>query len=147
MLPASSDHPTARRAHLRALPVLVAVVALILSASSPLAAAKEYKEKPKKGRAGLTFTNETGETVHGLNVQLSNKAEVVPDGETNRPGPFMNVDGNWSSSIGFSNPVEPIEPGSEPFELLFTSYKSGLKVTKWWWLDDKGKMVGKKQTP
>ena len=130
-----------------ALAALIVLFVSILVVAGPVNAKKKFEQKPMKGQAGQTFANTSGQTAHGLKVQLSTKAEVVTDGDTNRAGPFRNVEGNGTTSLELSNPVTPIAPDSEPFDLVFRSYKSGLKVTKYWWLDDKGKQIGKKQSP
>ena len=143
-----SPRPLANpRARSGALAVILILLLSTLLAPGATYAKKKYKEPPMKGQAGHIFVNDTGETVHGLIVQLNQKAEVVEDPATNQAGPFLNVSGNGSQKIVLSNPTALIETGSEGFSLVFRSYKDGLKIAKYWWQDEKGKQVGEKKKP
>ena len=61
-----------------------------------------------------------------------------------KAGTFGNVSGNDTAHVKLSNPDAPIAVG-DTVELTFKSYKKKLKITGWWWTDEKGKVVGKKQ--
>ena len=125
-------------------------VATILALAAPAGAAKKFKAKPRKGQAGLFFVNNEGEPVQGLVVQLSKKAIVVTDTSTGFAGPFQNIQGNGTKSIKFSNAYPAVAPATgeeDGFDLIFRSYKSGLKIKSYWWTDAKGKRIGKKHSP
>jgi hypothetical protein len=93
-----------------------------------------------------TFTNEETEPVVGLVVQLSKPAEIMLD-ENGHAGPFKNIKGNGSKKIIVTNPgaVIPASGDGNKVELTFRTQKKQLEVSKWWWLDAKGKPIGKKK--
>ena len=122
----------------------LAVLAVVFIAVAPGEGARKFKERPQKGQAGMLFVNEESVPAHGLVVKLSRKATVVTDAQTGLAGPFKNVQGNGSKSITLSNSPVPIEPDGE-FRLIFRSYKSGLTIRGWWWIDERGRRVGKKK--
>lgn len=125
-------------------------VATILALAAPADAAKKFKEKPRNGQAGLLFVNNEGEAVQGLVVQLSKKAIVVTDTGTGFAGPFQNIQGNGTKSIKFSHAYPAVSPAAgeeDGFDLVFRSYKSGLKITGYYWINAKGKRIGKKHSP
>ncbi len=98
-----------------------------------------------KAQTTYTFVNSEGQDAHGLIVTLSNQAEVVLDPDSGHAGPFRDIRGNDSPKIVLSNPATPIAPGGDGFELTFGTYRSKIKVTKWWWTDAKGKPLGAKK--
>jgi hypothetical protein len=93
-----------------------------------------------------TFTNEEAEPVVGLHVALSSPAEIMLD-ENGHAGPFRNVQGNGNKKIILTNPkaVIPTSGEGNQVELTFRTQKKELKVSQWWWLDEKGKPIGKKK--
>ena len=126
------------------------VTTLILFAVAPANAAKEFKEKPRKGQAGHHFVNTEGEEAQGLVVNLSKKAIVITNLSTGFAGPFQNIRGKGTKSIEFSNPRPVIAPsvdGEGGFDLVFRSYKAGLKIKSYYWTDANGKRIGKKHSP
>ena len=145
--PSTVSRESSRMRGVATLALMMALVTTLLVAGSLQAKKNKFEEKPLKGQTGRAFVNDTGETVHGLTVQLSKDASVITHGDTHRAGPFFDVEGNGTKKITLSNPDAPIEPGSDSIDLVFRSYKSGLKITKYWWLDAKGKQVGKKKSP
>jgi len=128
--------------------LLAAAVSVLIAA--PVGAAKKFKDKPRTGQADLLFVNHETEQAHGLVVQLSKKAIVVTDARSGFAGPFQNVQGNGTTSIELSHARPPIAPSTDEeggFELVFLSYKSGLKITGYYWVNAKGKRIGKKHSP
>lgn len=128
--------------------VLIPVVVLALAA--PADAAKKFQEKPRKGQAAHVFVNHESEDAYGLVVNLSKKAIVITDPNTGFAGPFQNIRGKGTKSITFSNSRPAIAPATgaeDGFDLVFRSYKSGLKIASYYWLDAKGKRLGKKHSP
>ena len=126
------------------------VLAVVLAVAAPVGAAKKFKEKPRKGQAGLYFVNHESEDAHGLVVQLSKKAIVVTDASTGFAGPFQNIQGKGTKTIKFSNAhpvIIPLTDDEGGFNLVFRSYKSGLKITGYYWTNAKGKRIGKKHSP
>lgn len=131
----------------RSLVLAAAVLAVSVTTAD---AAKKFKEKPRKGQAGLLFVNQESETVYGLVVNLSKKAIVITDLNTGFAGPFQNIRGKGTTSITFSNPDPAIPPSTDDeggFNLIFRSYKAGLKIKNYWWIDAQGKRFGKKHSP
>ena len=132
--------------------VLVAVssllaVALVASLGT-VRADKPVKLKSYKGQAGKTFVNEEAVPAHGLHVTLSGKGEVITNDETGYAGPFRDVRDNDSKHLILTNPKEPIPGGGEgQVDLTFRSYQKKLKITGWWWVDEKGKRIGEKRKP
>jgi len=129
---------------------LLVGAAVSVLAVAPAGAAKKFKEKPRNGQASLYVVNQETEEAHGLVVQLSKKAVVVTDASTGFAGPFQNIRGNGTASITFGNARPAIAPaaGDEGgFDLVFRSYKSGLKITGYYWTNAKGKRIGKKHSP
>ena len=128
---------------------LLAMAVAFMVMAAPADAAREFKEKPRKGQAGHFFVNNEGVEAHGLVVNLSKKAIVITDSNTGFAGPFQNIRGKGTKSITFSNPRPVVAPASDEedgFDLVFRSYKAGLKIKSYWWLDEKGKRIGKKQS-
>ena len=39
--------------------------------------------------------------------------------------------------------ISAIQPSHEGLTLIFRSYKSKVDITKWWWMDESGKRLGK----
>jgi hypothetical protein len=118
--------------------------------AAPSGAARKFKEKPRKGQAGHFFVNNEGQEAHGLVVNLSRKAIVITDTNTGFAGPFQNIRGKGTKSITFSNPrpmVAPATDEEEGFDLVFRSYKANLKIQNYYWIDAKGKRIGKKHSP
>ena len=123
-----------------------------MSAFGPAAseAAKEFKEKPRKGQVGLLFVNRESRPAHGLVVMLSKKAIVVTDPSTGFAGPFQNIRGQGTKTLQLSNahPAIPPATGEEDgFTLTFRSYKAALKISGYYWTDANGKRIGKKLSP
>ena len=128
--------------------LVVAAVSVLLVA--PAGAAKKFKEKPRKGQAGLYFVNNEGEEAHGLVVTLSKKAVVVTDASTGFAGPFQNIRGKGTQTLEFSNAHPAVAPSTDDeggFDLVFQSYKSGLKIKGYYWTNAEGKRLGKKHSP
>jgi hypothetical protein len=122
-----------------ALSVMMALVAI----SVPVDAAKKVKER--QSSATGTFVNQSGEVAHGLTVKLSSPSIVLVD-EKGHAGRFRNISGNDTTHVVLTNPTEPVAV-DETLELTFASYHNSLKITTWWWVDAKGKRIGKKQNP
>jgi hypothetical protein len=99
-----------------------------------------------KAQSSYTFTNEEAEPVVGLHIVLSSPAEIILD-DNGQAGPFKNVQGNGSKKIILTNPTAVIPAAGEDnkVELMFRTQKKELKISKWWWLDEKGKTIGKKK--
>ncbi len=128
-------------------PWLVIVLAVALfSLTIACSSTKTVKERPYKGQAGRTFINEESGPAYGLVVELSGSAIVVTDPQTGMAGPFKNVQGNGTTRLTLSNSSAPIAVGGEGFKLIFRSYPSGLKIRSWWWINQKGKRLGKKKS-
>ena len=128
--------------------LVVAAVSVLMAA--PAGAAKKFKEKPRKGQAGLYFVNNEAEEAHGLVVLLSKKAVVVTEANTGFAGPFQNIRGVGTKTIEFSNARPPIAPSTDDekgFDLVFRSYKPGLKIGGYYWTNAKGQRIGKKHSP
>jgi hypothetical protein len=122
-------------------------VLVVLSLVGPGEAAKKFKERPSKGQAGLHVVNRESAEAHGLVVNLSKKAIVVTDPTTGFAGPFQNIRGSGSQTITFSNARPPIAPATDDdggFDLTFRSYKAKLAVKSYYWIDARGKRIGKK---
>ncbi len=123
--------------------VCVAVAVLLCLASGQALAKK--KTKAFRAQTTKTFINDETAAAFGLTVSLSAAAEVKTDGVTGRAGPFRDVRGNGTNSITLTNAESPVEPGSEAIELVFSTYAKKLSVKSWWWIDAKGKRIGKKK--
>lgn len=127
------------------------VLVVILSLAGSAQAAKKFKEKPRQGQAEHYFVNHESETAHGLVVNLSKKAVVVTDPNTGFAGPFQNIRGDGTDQITFSHPRPLVAPSEDEeaggFDLVFRSYKAGLKIGSYYWTDAKGKRIGKKHSP
>lgn len=124
----------------------ILAIALILSCSP--AQAGGQKIKAYNAQASYTFANAEQTAAHGLVVVLSAPAEVNTDAETGAAGPFRNVRGNGSAQITFTNAKTLLDAAggeNSSVEMLFRSYKSKLEIKSWWWLDERGKRMGKKQ--
>jgi hypothetical protein len=121
---------------------VVLVVGLVFAVGA-VDAAKKMKIKEYTAQVGYTFVNNEGVPAYGLVVALSADAVVETD-DNNQAGPFRNVSGNSSKQIQLGHPVEPVG-ATESVELTFKSYNKKLKVSKWWWTDQQGKRIGKKQ--
>ena len=80
-----------------------------------------------------------------MKVLLSSAGEVKTEEESGQAGPFRDISGNGTGSIELTNPDSPLEPGNEKFDLVFGTYSKKIRVTSWWWLDAKGKRIGKKK--
>jgi hypothetical protein len=120
---------------------------VVLSLTVPLQAAKKFKEKTHKGQVSLNFVNRETEEAHGLVVALSKKASVVTDPNTGFAGPFQNIRGSGTQTITFSHARPPIAPSTDDeggFDLTFRSYKANLAIKSYYWLDARGKRIGKK---
>lgn len=129
--------------------VWIVVIASAIGAA-PSRAAKEFKEKPRKGQVGLLFVNQESQDAHGLVVMLSKKAIVVTDPETGFAGPFQNIRGVGTKTIELSHAHPVIAPATgddEGLDLVFRSYKAGLKITGYYWTDAEGRRIGKKHSP
>jgi len=129
---------------------LLVVVAVSAVMATPVGAARKFKDKPRKGRAGMYFVNNEAEEAHGLVVKLSKKAVVVTDDSTGFAGPFQNIHGMGTKTIEFSHARPLVAPSTDEeggFDLVFRSYKSGLKITGYYWTDAKGKRIGRKHSP
>jgi hypothetical protein len=123
--------------------LVITVIVALVGVSAPADAAKKVKERTSSATG--TFVNQSGEVAHGLAVKLSSSAIVLVD-EKGHAGPFRDISGNDTSHLVMLNPSEPIA-GEEKLELTFASYEKSLKITTWWWVDAKGKRIGKKQKP
>ena len=124
----------------------ILAIALILSCSP--AQAGGQKIKAYNAQASYTFANVGQAPAHGLVIVLSAAAEVNTDAETGAAGPFRNVRGNGSPQITLTNAKTLIDSAggeNSSVELVFRSYKSKLEIKSWWWLDERGKRLGKKQ--
>lgn len=119
---------------------------VLFSLTMACSSTKTVKERPYKGQAGRTFINEESGPAYGLVVELSGSAIVVTDPQTGMAGPFKNVQGNGTTRLTLSNSSAPIAVGGEGFKLIFRSYPSGLKIRSWWWINQKGKRLGKKKS-
>ena len=121
-------------------------VLLILSIFPAQAGPKQIKAY--NAQISHDFVNAEVTPAHGLVVVLSSPAEVSTDEETGAAGVFRNVRGNGSGQITLTNPDTVIgAAGGEnsSLGLVFRSYKSKLQVKSWWWTDERGKRMGKKQ--
>jgi len=127
--------------------VTVLAVVLCFAVSGTHAGPKTVKAY--KSQTSHTFANVEQAPAHGLQIVLTADAIVVTDGETGAAGPFKNVQGNGSSTIVLTNATSRIDAAggdASSVELVFKSYQSKLAIKTWWWLDEKGKRIGKKQT-
>lgn len=128
-------------------PSLMIVVAVVLfSLTMACSSTKTVKERPYKGQAGRTFVNEEGAAAFGLVVELNQSGIVVTDPQSGMAGPFKNVQGNGTSRLTMSNSAQAITIGGEGFKLIFRSYPSNLRIRNWWWLNQKGKRLGRKKS-
>jgi len=124
---------------------LILVAAAIALLVAPLSLAGPQKVKAYAGQAGYTFVNTESVAAHGLHVTLSAKGVVVTDPESGVAGPFRNVQGNDSNHLVLGNPADPVAGNGEgKFDLMFRSYDKKLKITGWWWTDERGKRIGEK---
>lgn len=126
------------------------ILAVLVALSVPTEAAKKFKDRPRKGEASHYFVNRESEEVSGLVVHLSKKATVITDPSTGFVGPFQNIRGQNTKSITLSNARPPVAPASDNeagFDLVFRSYKAGLKIKSYYWIDADGKRVGGKHSP
>jgi len=103
----------------------------------------QKKVKAYTSQVGHTFVNAESGPVNGLQVVISAQGIVETESESGHAGPFRNVSGNETSTIVMSNPTEPVAVGDK-VELVFKSYNKNLKIKSWWWTDEKGKRIGKK---
>jgi len=122
--------------------VCVTLLTLVLASAGTAMAAK--KVKAYTSQITHTFTNIEATPAQGLTVILSSKVVVETDKESGQAGPFRNVAGNDGSKLVMTNPTEPIAQ-SAAVDLVFKSYDSKIEVKSWWWIDAKGKRIGKKQ--
>jgi hypothetical protein len=128
--------------------LVVAAVSVLMAA--PTGAAKKFKEKPRQGQAGLYLVNNEAEEAHGLVVLLSKKAVVVTEAKTGFAGPFQNIRGVGTKTLEFSNARPAIAPSTDDesgFNLVFRSYKPGLKIGSYYWTNAEGQRIGKKHSP
>jgi hypothetical protein len=121
--------------------ILTCLLAICLAVSPALS---DKKVKVYKAQTTHSFVNSETEPAFGLKVVLSGAGEVLTDDETGQAGPFRDIGGNGSSNLEMANPTDPIEPGSDAFDLVFGTYKKQIKIVNWWWMDAKGKKIGKK---
>ena len=124
--------------------VCVVVVVGLCVGSGPVLAAKTKRIEAFKAQTTKSFVNEETVPAAGLVVALSSAGEVKTEEESGRAGPFRDVKGNGSSKITLTNAESPVEPGNEAIELVFGTYSKKISVKSWWWIDDKGKRIGKK---
>jgi len=122
----------------------VTILLAVSLAASPALSKKPTKIQTWKAQTTHSFANGETEPAFGLKVVLSKAAEVKTDDESGQAGPFRDVRGNGTNTIELMNPVSPIEPGSEAFDLVFGTYEKKIKVESWLWLDSKAKKIGKK---
>lgn len=124
----------------------VACVTVLLTAILVVSPAlSDKKIKAYKAQTTHSFVNRETEPVFGLKVVLSSAGEVKTEGESGQAGPFRDISGNGTGSIELTNPASPLEPDSEEFDLIFGTYTKNIRVASWWWLDAKGKRIGKKK--
>lgn len=110
-------------------------------------AAKKRRVESYAGQTMFTFRNLNEIPAHGLHVDLSQKGWAMTDPQTGEAGPFGSIRGSNSKSIRLSNPERPIPPMSEDdkgIRLAFRSYSKKVRVTGYWWTDEKGKRIGDK---
>lgn len=122
------------------------VVALTISILVPPVSAE--KNQTYKAQTAYTFNNAEPTPAQGLCVVLSAPATVLKDESTGAAGPFRNVTGNRTTKIVLTNSESPVDPAggeNSSVDLVFRSHKSKLAVKSWWWLDENGKRIGKKQ--
>jgi hypothetical protein len=123
-------------------------LAIALGLLLPPVVAGAKKIKAYNAQTSYTFTNVEQAPAHGLIVVLSAEAEVMTDDETGAAERFRNVSGNGSSKITLTNATQPVDAAggeSSSVDLVFRSYRTKLQIKNWWWIDEKGKRVGKKQ--
>jgi len=113
--------------------------------ASAARADKGTKVKAYKAQTTHSFANSETEPVFGLKVVLSTAGEVKTEDESSQAGPFRDIRGNGTNTIELTNSKSPMEPGSDEIDLVFGTYQKKIKVDSWWWLDEKGKRVGKKK--
>ena len=121
-------------------------VLLILSISPAQAGSRQIKAY--NAQISHDFVNAEVTPAHELVVVLSSPAEVTTDEATGAAGVFRNVRGNGSAQITLTNPDPLIDAAggeNSSLSLRFRSYKSKLEVKSWWWTDERGKRMGKKQ--
>jgi hypothetical protein len=129
----------------RNLTITLATALILLAA--PIGTVDAGK-KHISAKVGMTFVNTEPAPAYGLHVTLSGPSEVLTDAETGAAGPFRNVQGNGSNHVILTNPEEPLAGAGEgKVDLSFTAPKKKLEITGWWWVDEKGKRIGKKQKP
>jgi hypothetical protein len=132
--------------HVRYAVIACLVLGLALS-FSPVAVGAQ-KLKAYNAQLSHEFVNAEPTPAHGLVVVLSAESEVSTDADTGAAGIFRNVRGNGSAQITLTNPTDLIDAsGGENSKvgLVFRSYKSKLVIKSWWWTDERGKRIGKKQ--
>ena len=132
----------------RFFPSFLALAALALAVSAaPAGAKKRVRVVPYKAQTTFTFTNHEGRAVHGLHIVLNGVATVLTDPQSGYVGPFRDIRGSGTGQLKLGNPARPIEVGAPEVAVVFRSdKKKKLRVTKWWWLDAKGKRLGSKKS-
>jgi hypothetical protein len=127
---------------------LIAILAVVTCLAVSSVQAGPKKVKAYDSQTSHTFANVEQTTAQGLHIVLTADAIVVTDDQTGAAGPFRNVRGNGSTTIILTNAESPIAAAGgdgSSVPLVFRSYKSKLAIKTWWWLDEKGKRIGKKQ--
>lgn len=131
---------------MKRLNLATALAVLLVLLVAPIGTVEASKKVSAK--VGMTFVNTEAVPAHGLHVTLSGPSEVLTDAETGAAGPFRNVQGDGTNHVIMTNPAEPIAgEGEGKVDLSFTASKKKLEITGWWWVDEKGKRIGKKQKP
>ena len=136
----------------KSLSVVVALCALVFALTSvdtAEARKKKVRVTPYKAQTTFSFHNEEGREVYGLTVRLNRKAVAHTDPQTGFAGPFRNIRGNGTSRLRLANPAAPIAAGQAAggeVTVTFRSEKKKLRVTTWWWTDQRGKPVGVKKS-
>jgi len=126
---------------------LIAVVGLGLMIPGLGDATAGKESVDYESQASYTFVNEEGVPAHGLHVVLSKEGRVVTHPETGYAGPFRDIRGNGTDHLKLSNPREPVPSSGEEseFEIRFRSSSPKLQIKKWWWVDERGELIGAKK--
>jgi hypothetical protein len=119
------------------------IATMLLSPGIGEAARKKVQVRDYHAQTRHAFPQSEEGPAYGMVINLSNAAWVITEPQTGLAGPFGDISGSGSGEITLANPGEPIAPGGS-VTLTFRTLKKKLAVKQWWWLDERGKRLGKK---